>query len=930
MITRTYASAQNNVIRRRDDHTGPWVDISIPGGPIGPTDWVDIMSDPNDPDRVVTVSSNNYGPGSQTGIMVSYDAGVTWFQPGGSWSQGKEFFEVWWVDSNIIWIVGDQGNVVISTDGGLTFNATAARPLDGLYSYTSCIHALDDKIAVVSGGLTNNPSENDVLVSKTIDGGITWTTLNGNLALVNTVGNPPGGPTGPPEGIWMSPDQSRIIVGTHYNQFLTINSGTSFAAIAPEMTRSGRHLTWYPSYATNPEVFRHIGGPVIQINESLDQGTSWATTRGGVVFEVMRGAHFYTADDGYYTIGGDTYETSDGGLTGNITDSPLVEFVLAVWTGPWPVPPIDPPCGGCPEGFTLNGATGLCEHVDSTPAICDPQNTYTVGPGAQLPGNYSAYGARFYENATGRPLPLTFSSGTAIVDDVAAPLNLLITSTTPAWTDRLNQVGVWVNGTGPTHEWIGFTACVQLTEEKTYYIGIAGDNYVRFSLDGTEIFSATSGHVDTFRNWFMIPITLTAGTHIIELEGLNLGSIAAFGAEIYDATEAALVAMTTPGEIDAVTVFSTQDKIGATFDLGENSGCQCPDGYALSDCNGLLECVRIETAPFNPCPCYLATDCENPGNQVLITLADGATPLDEDLTYIFDFAPDTCFTIEPNDTCDDTTLVITVIESFIDCQTCGGTCYLLTNCETGETIVVDDPAVVPYVGQVIEVVVDPTTTLCLLVSEIPCFDAVVVPLPGALVECYTTCEECLPPPPPPPPMLDIRNRTVKPGYDTKGCPPEYVDKVSCTFAEAMYQEAVSRRYGIEFCCEHVINQNKWAVKKELLDLKMITDPDACREMPLDCCPPCNVEAILRVIETITCPGPFNVDAIMMIPPNNCTQISFHWGGFNPENIQYTNCAGQVIDITLSGNVPEVIDCVDTSQPIIAPPSTIQTVLGSCS
>lgn len=853
MITRTYAVGQSNTVRRRDNNAGGWIDVSIPSGPIGAFELFDVMTDPNNSDRVVAVGEVQ-GIGTNTGIMVSYDAGVTWFQPTGSWSAGKVMYEVWWVDSNVIWVVGDQGVVARSTDGGLTFNITPTRPAAGTYGFTSCIHALDDQIVVVGGSTTSGLGVNDTLVWKSSDGGATWTTLNGGVPLPNP--NTPN-PVGPPGGIWISPDEQRIIVSTGYTQNLSINSGTSFSNVNPEMVRSGMHLTWYPAYGITPQRFRHIGGPVIAVNESSNQGTAWTITRTGS-FETIRGAHFYDINDGYYIMDNMTYETADGGVTGSLTDS--VAYILnAVWTGVWPPAPIDPPCGECPEGFTLNSITGLCERREELEPTCGP-SYYTAGPGAKSV-NYSVNGARFYENATLRPFPLSHTSAANIEDAAAAPLNLVSTVATAPWNTRLNDVGVWNSAANtPYNEWIGFTACLELVEEKTYYIGIAGDNYVRFSLNGTLVFESSNGSLDAFRNWFMIPLTLPAGTNIIELEGLNLGLIAAFGAEIYDADLATLSAMTLPAQIDAVTVFSTGNVIGSTFDLGEQSGCQCPEGYSLSTCQGFTVCVIIETAPFNPCPCYLATNCDDPGETYLFKLEDGSTSLDITLTYVLDVDLDKCWTIEDSVDCDDTTPVGIVTDSFADCQDCGGACYLLTNCATQETIVVDDPTLAQFNGEVIEVIVDPNTTLCLLVEEVPCFEAIIVPLPGTIVECYTTCERCLPAPLPPPEPLNIRNRTVKPGYNTPGCPPEYVDKVNCKFAEAMYQEAISTRYGIEFCCENAINQDKWVIKKELLDLKMITDLDACKAAPSDCCPPCNVESELVLYSPVLCPAPTNVDA----------------------------------------------------------------------
>ena len=843
MITRTYAVGQNNTVRRRDDHTGPWNNVNVPTSTIGTATLLDVMSDPTNPDRVCAVG-DFLAEQSFTGIVVSNDAGANWFNPGGDWGTGQldSFYEVWWVNTNVVWAIANNGMVVRSIDGGATFNKVSGNPASS-FSFTSTIHALDDQVAIVAGATSQNIGANDTTVWKTIDGGNTWVTLAGS-PLINTAG---GGqnPTGPPEGIWMSPDQQRIIVSTVYNQFLSTDGGATFNAISPEFLRSGQHLTWYPSHDPTPSVFRHVGGPVFHVNQSTDIGSNWNTTRDGE-FITVRGAHFYSDNEGYYLVQNQIYETSDGAVTGVQTDIALgIEELNAVWTGPWPIEPVDPPCGTCPEGFEYNSLTGLCERTESVSAICDPTAVYTVGEGAKLPGNYSALGAKFYEDASGRSFPIVHSGVDTLTDAASNPLNLLQTVAAAPWNDRLNEVGVWNSAANtPYSEWIGFTACVQIAEEKTYYVGIAGDNYVRFRLNGEIVFSATTGSVYAFRNWFMVPLTLPAGTNIIELEGLNLGSIAAFGAEIYDADQATLAAMTSTSQIDAVTVFSTKDKIGETFDLGEDSGCQCPDGYALSNCDGELECVRFETAEYIECPCYLATNCEDSQDTIVVRFEDENFIPDLSLTYIFDIDPDKCYTLEQA-TCQDDTPFVTINESFEDCAECAGFCYLLINCETQETIVVEND-LAQYNGKVIQVFVDQDTTLCFTVQGIPCSGQTTVALPGNIIECFDNCIDCLPEPPAPEPPLVIRDRTVKPGWNTKGCPPEYVEKVSCNFAEAMYQEVASIRYGIEFCCENALNQDKWAIKKELLDLKAIYDPEACIIEDNLCCAPCNITAVITL------------------------------------------------------------------------------------
>lgn len=48
---------------------------------------------------------------------------------------------------------------------------------------------------------------------------------------------------------------------------------------------------------------------------------------------------------------------------------------------------------------------------------------------------------------------------------------------------------------------------------------------------------------------------------------------------------------------------------------------------------------------------------------------------------------------------------------------------------------------------------------------------------------------------------------------------EYHDRINAEFAEAVYQEMASARYGIDFCCSPDLT--KWTIKKELLDLNAL-------------------------------------------------------------------------------------------------------------
>jgi len=348
-MVRTYAVGRANSAVRLDEHTGPWVDLVTQGNV--DSIWRDVMSDPSNPDKVVIVGTAEDISLVNVSIQVSFDAGVTWTIPTGTWANDTSILhEVWYVDTNIIWAVGENGVVVKSIDGGLSFNTVLTAPglmAEGDVPYTAAIHALDNQTAVVLGSPTSGIGEFLCYVWKTINGGNTWTILNGGNTLLNTFGIPPNDPVGRANGIWISEDEQRIVAATGYTQQLSIDGGITFTQVSSEMTRSGVHLTWFPSYDPNPQYFRHVGGVPFEVNESTDSGVTYQTIR-AYNFPILipptntavqiSSAHFYTAYDGYYGyhIAGVTYiaSTNDGaasGLVSYTSPNPFSSFE-AIWT----------------------------------------------------------------------------------------------------------------------------------------------------------------------------------------------------------------------------------------------------------------------------------------------------------------------------------------------------------------------------------------------------------------------------------------------------------------------------------------------------------------------------------------------------------------------------------------------------------------------
>jgi len=223
----------------------------------------------------------------------------------------------------------------------------------------------------------------------------------------------------------------------------------------------------------------------------------------------------------------------------------------------------------CPEGYSkLNGQ---CEKSIKTAAIQDTSTEFVATPVSYI--TYSADGTNIYSSIN------PDGSGTFIT----IPDN-------PFWTNLdgvsgpLNRVGFWNNTIdfSPFDVYVYVTFEVNVTDEKTYYVGIAGDNYFGLEVDCEEIFTSTG--VINFFTWNIIPVTLSAGRHVFKMKVMNTFQVglnpAAFGAEIYDNTEAEILAST--GYDDLNVVFSTADLMGETIN---NFNYSCPDG----ECNSVVK-----------------------------------------------------------------------------------------------------------------------------------------------------------------------------------------------------------------------------------------------------------------------------------------------------------------------------------------------------
>lgn len=266
---------------------------------------------------------------------------------------------------------------------------------------------------------------------------------------------------------------------------------------------------------------------------------------------------------------------------------------------------------GCPPGYTKIGNN--CQKITTVPAIRNPI-IYSTQQGS-IDNFYGNLGTNFYSNISALPFPLTSVISPDRFQDASAVNVPFVNNTTGVWGgpvgSRLNTIGIWSNlAPNPINEWVGFVECVNIPTSKTYCIGIGGDDNVRIKIDGVLVVIANIGPFD-FNYWHVFEINLTAGTHILTIEGYNTGGPAAFGAEIYNTTSAILQTFTTVTQVQTATIFTTfNNRKDGTFETGESSGYSCSPGYTLNTCGISPVCSLVETVPFVECsPTFLVTDC---------------------------------------------------------------------------------------------------------------------------------------------------------------------------------------------------------------------------------------------------------------------------------------------------------------------------------
>jgi len=313
---KTYYTRQSpDFSSRLDNLTPPWQSIDSASTEL----FNDIMAVPGKGQFITKVGKNG-------AILVSNDSGATWNIPAGTASSLAGFWhEVWIVDDFNAFACGEQGAVAKTVDGGLTWDLCPSFPtpsnLLDVNCVSYCLHFIDELVGIVITDI--DPSV--VLVTstayKTIDGGLTWVNLLGDLNVAPNAVNY--------RGVHMSEDEQVIIALGEGVIRRSIDGGATFTVCLDTTRRDTRHLTWI-----NDDVLWAVGNGG-SIYQSIDAGLNWLTIRAFSEDPDIIAAHFFNALEGFIGLEYSMEYTNDGGLTSVLSDPILNNRIItSIWSEP--------------------------------------------------------------------------------------------------------------------------------------------------------------------------------------------------------------------------------------------------------------------------------------------------------------------------------------------------------------------------------------------------------------------------------------------------------------------------------------------------------------------------------------------------------------------------------------------------------------------
>lgn len=223
--------------------------------------------------------------------------------------------------------------------------------------------------------------------------------------------------------------------------------------------------------------------------------------------------------------------------------------------------------------------------------------------------------------------------------------------------------------------------------------------------------------------------------------------------------------------------------------------------YMLTDCNGLLD------------PIYTGTDLSGYLTDIVnVKGCEGCWSIEE-----------VEIPINP--------VPVTITNTYQDCPTCAPPLPCLCNRMTNYSNEIKSYEYINCNDQNIKLSLAPGES-----SGKICLKAWVVDYPDTdNLEVFGECSESNTPGVYVCPIVTPK-RKIKPGYSVPTCDIDKWEKITCRASEILYKEVMRLRYGMSNCCPE--DDEKWLIKKELIDLAALVDPDyICKPVQSCGCPP---------------------------------------------------------------------------------------------
>lgn len=556
------------------------------------------------------------------------------------------------------------------------------------------------------------------------------------------------------------------------------------------------------------------------------------------------------------------------------------------------------PCG-CESPYVLNPATGLCEWL--VYGGFEVGNNPKTIPNICVSGENMVNGTLVFPTINPAQFPLTGQNNPypTYVDSSAASItaavgilsgNLWISGGNVA-NGLLNQRGVGLPA--PVNTWYGLSRCFTVAPNSITSVAISSKTAFRFYLDGVLAVIYQPAYPVQGNTYLQVfPLNLSAGSHTIRAEGFcreeyvcregtHYGNLLV---EVYTNLDAVTLAgITSQGVLNNYyTPVNSNIPLltpGLQFDVSsvdDFSNYYCPVGSYLVSCDvpgsgGSFTCPVTYTLPYTPC-CYGLVECTTG-----VVIKSTTQALAGYLGHVIRIEEASgCYMITNLEGDCEGAITTTTTEIFNNCITCTQVYYKLVDCNGVAADVYTTSDLSTYIGSSVKIS-GYNDTCWIPVVFTPLVGTIYNYVPVTVGLEFDSCEDCLyvpPTPLPDPPFyqlspVDLKTRSVQPGYDTGECSSDFVEKVNCNFAQQVYSKMTERKYGVETCIEDEFD--KYLIKKELLDLNLIDDPNYCKT--ITCCAPSCVTVELQEFLTVTT-APTNISVELepiiepCLPPEN--------------------------------------------------------------